>query len=132
MIMDLDPIYRKRKEVRFYDFDSKSEWSKVGRLIGLNDEVLSEPLADRILLLSQYLQEVQQYIWREIHYQNNEIFIGNHERKSYNQKGFTEDKDNPGYWKKNGYSVKGNTDSGIKEGLKETELPEEGKENIET
>ncbi len=61
-------------------------------------------------------------------YENGEIFIANCERESLLQKGFTEDKERPGYRKKNGYSVKGISDYPVKKGLREMELAE-GEEN---
>ncbi len=123
MIMDFKPIYKQKPGVRFYDFDSKSEWSDKGRLIFLKDEKLSEKLADHIIDLSGYLQEVQRHIWVVIGYENNEIFAWEMEKESYRQKGWTESKEKPGWFVNDkGQEIKSSLQYPVKDGLKEIKL----------
>ena len=123
MIMDFKPIYKQKKGVRFVDLDSRSEWSDKARLVYLLDEPMSEKLADHIVDLSGYLQEVQRNIRVVIGYENNEIFAWNIEKESYKQKGFKEMKDRPGWFVNDkGQEIKSSLQYPVKDNLKETKL----------
>ncbi len=105
MICDMKSIYRPRnKKVRFYCTESSAEFDDRGFLCGLNKEDLSEGLADKIMELSPYLQEVFSCIQKNIHYQENAKEDADYERKSRLKRGFKEVA--PGIWEKNGYKVK--------------------------
>ncbi len=94
-------VYKPRNEkVFYYETESEAEFGKYADLVGLKRENVSCKMAEQIVRLSPYLQEVQESIRNSIFYQKNAKDFAQMEEEAFTKRGFT--KKSPGIWQKEG------------------------------